>query len=483
MSNVLLEINKLKQQINTKNTNENIDLFKKIAYNYESINEYNKAIKYYNKILQNTLNPPIYWWIMTRIGQCYYKLKDFNTSINYFDFILKNTKVPEVAIQLAECYCNVKKYKKSIEILLNILKKITDKKHNDSINFTLANMYYYIKDYNNSIKYYHKTTNTNLTYNSSFPYLALKQFERGYKLYESRLNNNNICPHTNQNQRVDIPFIKMWNGSSNCNHLLIIYEQGIGDNIQYFKYIIELSENNPNMKITYFCKDIISHLFDCDKYPNIHIVLQISNLENYNYKLYIMSLPFILKKTTIDVNKINYLKINEDKNQKWKQEIIKYNKNIIQKKKIIGITFNGLLTSFIDKQLTIQNISELFELDAEFIILHKETEVIIDSTIKNKYFNFHTYNIDDDVPFEDTIAILNNIDLFITIDTSVAHIAGVIGVNTWLLLGYGSDWRWFNHDTKCEWYDSVSYIRLRENIEFSNIISKTKNKLKQYIKL
>ena len=103
-------------------------------------------------------------------------------------------------------------------------------------------------------------------------------------------------------------------------------------------------------------------------------------------------------------------------------------------------------------------------------------------SIKNKYLNFHTYNIDDDVPFEDTIAILNNIDLFITIDTSVAHIAGVMGVNTWLLLGYGSDWRWFNEDTKCEWYDSVTYIRLRENIEFSNIISKTKNKLKQYIK-
>ena len=85
-------------------------------------------------------------------------------------------------------------------------------------------------------------------------------------------------------------------------------------------------------------------------------------------------------------------------------------------------------------------------------------------------------DIDNNVPFQDTIAILNNIDLLITIDTYIVHIAGVLNIKTLLLLGFTSDWRWFNDNT-CPWYNSVELLRLQDNIDFKHILLDVLQKL------
>ena len=116
-------------------------------------------------------------------------------------------------------------------------------------------MYYYTKKYDKSIKYYKKVTHTDVisSYNLSFPYLAKKDFKNGLPLYEERLKTNNINTQTNLKDRLDVP-LEYWDGQKKCNNLLIVAEQGLGDNIQYYRFIIELSEKFPDMKITYFTK-------------------------------------------------------------------------------------------------------------------------------------------------------------------------------------------------------------------------------------
>ena len=185
-----------------------------------------------------------------------------------------------------------------------------------------------------------------------------------------------------------------------------------------------------------------------------------------------MSLPYILKIETIESNKVNYIRSNTSLVQKWKTKFAK------MKRPKIAFTFNGLLTSFIDKQLTMNNIAPILELDADFICLHKKDDIKNMELIPS---NFQIFDIDQETPFEDTIAILQNVDLFITIDTGVTHLAGVMGIKTWLLLGYGSDWRWFKDETKCDLYDSVEYIRLKKNIPFKDIVPHVVNKLKSYL--
>jgi ADP-heptose:LPS heptosyltransferase len=110
-----------------------------------------------------------------------------------------------------------------------------------------------------------------------------------------------------------------------------------------------------------------------------------------------------------------------------------------------------LLSSFIEKYIPLiefddlaKNISDNAKSNIDFICMCKSEEV--GSEISNMK-NIRHFDIDTDKPFTDTVAILKNIDLLITIDTSIVHLAGVMGVKTWLLLGYGSDWRWSTKDT------------------------------------
>lgn len=455
-----------------KNPN-NILYLEELGNLYENFKLFREAIECYKKIIQNN---PMNGIILNQLGICYFNLLDFENAITYFKMIIRiKNDIPDVYNNIGNCYVNLKNYKLA-ETVFNISLKL---KVDRGILSSLANLYFYMKKYDDSILFYNKILtiqNTNVyLYNSCFPYLAKKEFKTGFKLYENRLNNNNIHFQTNQKERVEIPNIPNWNGINECNRLLIIYEQGIGDNIQYYRFIIQLSELYPNMKITYFCKDIVWHIFK--NYENIAVKKNLDSIFEYDYKIYIMSLPFILKiDDVIYPNKINYINTDSEKLIYWREKF-----TLLKKKCKVGIVYNGLLSSFIEKFIPLKEFNTLCELDVDLICVCKLNEINEDiEKIKNTNPNIHFFDIDKDIPFTDTIAILQNIDLLITIDSAVVHLAGVLGIKTWLLLGFGSDWRWSNTNNTY-WYSSVELLRMNENVELKNIMPTIKNKLSSFL--
>ena len=84
--------------------------------------------------------------------------------------------------------------------------------------------------------------------------MASKNFNKGFKLYENRLLINSV---TQGEARLELPQLKSWDGTNECEHLLVVSEQGLGDNILFYRYIIELSEKYPDMLITYFCRKVV----------------------------------------------------------------------------------------------------------------------------------------------------------------------------------------------------------------------------------
>jgi tetratricopeptide (TPR) repeat protein len=451
---------------------------------YERSNKITDAIKCYKKIISlntfdhksvntfdhKSLNNGV---ILNQIGVCYTNLSDFNKAIDYFKKVLTiKNDIPDVYNNLGVCYNNLKNYKQAETCFLISLRLLD----NDKINSMLGSLYFYIKHYDNSIFFYRKMKPTHIDlYNMSFPYLAKQEFSIGLKLYENRLLNNGVCSQTKQNLRADVPFIPYWNGSDKCNHLLIIYEQGIGDNIQYFRFMIELSVKYPTMKITYFCKAIISHLFK--DYKNINVVTQLS-LNVFEYKIYIMSLPYFLNISTISANTEEYIKVDNTNILHW-QGILHSDKKARLK---VGFTYNGLLSSFIDKYIPLKEFEKLCDLNIDLICIHKmeETETErknLSDTITNKIKFFNIDDINKTLGFSDTISLLKSIDLLITIDTAIVHLAGVLGIKTWLLLGYGSDWRWMKEEKTTCWYTSVELVRMTENKELYTILDKVKEKL------
>uniref|UniRef100_A0A6C0IK29 Uncharacterized protein n=1 Tax=viral metagenome TaxID=1070528 RepID=A0A6C0IK29_9ZZZZ len=446
----------------------------KIGEIYEKQTNFEKAIEYYEKVLKNEkYDISTIGVLSNQVGVCYHNLKKYELAISYFKKVLLIKEINDVYCNIATCYVAMKNYKEAEFFLLKSYKlNNNDIKTNNS----LGNIYYYIKKYDKSIEYYTKNKNNEDNYehkyNLSFAYLAGKKFKQGYTLYENRLKANNINKQTGVKERVDIPGLQYWNGKDICNRLLIVYEQGIGDNIQYYRFIIELSEKYPNMKIDYFCKKGISYLFNT--YNNIQIIENV-NIPDYDYTIFIMSLPKILDLKTIEPNKVNYIKTNEEKLLFWKR------KTSSLKRFKVGVVYNGLLSSFIEKYIPLQEYEKLCDLNIDLICIHRKSEV--ENDLKNINFRdkiIH-YSIDKDVPFEDTIHLLQNIDLLITVDTYIVHLAGILNVKTWLLLGT-SEWRWSDDKNKTYWYDSVELIRTKEKEELKDLIKTVKTKLIEVLK-
>jgi tetratricopeptide (TPR) repeat protein len=433
---------------------------------YEKQNMFYEAVECYVKVLKTETTDVNTIGVLTnQIGSCYFNLTQYKLAIHYFKKVLLIKEIPDVYSNIGLCNVKLKDYK---EAEVNLLKSYNLKNNNHLACHTLGDLYYFTKKYDKSIKYYKKITNPNSTqtYNLSFPYLAKKDFKNGFQLYEDRLKINNINSQTNLKDRLDVP-LENWDGHTKCNSLLLLAEQGLGDNIQYYRFIIELSEKYPTMKITYFTKKEIAHIFKT--YNNIEIIHNLY-IFNFEYKLYIMSLPKILNLTQIVPNKINYINTDEEKLTFWK------NKTESLKRYKVGFVYNGLLSSFIDKNIPLAEFEKLCDLNIDLICIHRKSEVEKDFSKISFLDKIIHYDIDNDKPFEDTIHLLQNLDLLITIDTFIVHIAGILNVKTWLLLG-ASEWRWSDDASKTYWYNSVELIRTKENEELKDLIKTVKTKL------
>ena len=78
----------------------------------------------------------------------------------------------------------------------------------------------------------------------------------------------------------------------------------------------------------------------------------------------------------------------------------------------------------------------------------------------------------DSGPFLDTAAVMKNLDLFITSDTAVAHLAGALGVPTWMALSTAPDWRWMTKREDCAWYPSMRIFRQSVGMEWGPVFAR-----------
>ena len=94
---------------------------------------------------------------------------------------------------------------------------------------------------------------------------------------------------------------------------------------------------------------------------------------------------------------------------------------------------------------------------SHLISLQKEPFEDKDNTFYKKLIKFD--NLDNENPFEDTAAIIDNCELIISCDTSIAHLAGTLGKKTFLMLNYNNDWRWGLDKEYCQWYKNIKIYR------------------------
>ena len=84
--------------------------------------------------------------------------------------------------------------------------------------------------------------------------------------------------------------------------------------------------------------------------------------------------------------------------------------------------------------------------------------------------------------FEDTAKALNAMDIVVSVDTSIAHLAGALGIKTLLMLPYITDWRWFDDTKTTPWYKSIEIFKQTDPISWEKPINDIIDRIKNYEK-
>ena len=87
------------------------------------------------------------------------------------------------------------------------------------------------------------------------------------------------------------------------------------------------------------------------------------------------------------------------------------------------------------------------------------------------------------VDLASTAALMMNLDLVISVDTSVAHLAGALGLPTWVLLMADCDWRWLKEGEESAWYQSVHLVRQQRQGDWMELVERLREQLTEWLEV
>lgn len=234
--------------------------------------------------------------------------------------------------------------------------------------------------------------------------------------------------------------------------VLLQSEWGIGDTVMMLRYAKLLKERDAVVKLALIHPQLLPHLKD---YHYIDEIIPPGQpLPPYHLRIPMMSLPYAFG-TTLEATPtpIPYLQADKQHVQQWRNCFDKkifnigicwHGNTIHDEKKFMPLRYFAQLATLPNVRLYslqhVHGLDQLEELDNPACV----------TTFDDSF---------DTVPFADTLAVMQHLDLVITVDTSLAHFAGALGVPVWVVLPAHSDWRWLKNRTDSPWYPTMRLFR------------------------
>jgi tetratricopeptide (TPR) repeat protein len=426
-----------------------------IAVSYIGLKKYDLALEYCEKALAVSEN---FIEALNSKGLCLFNLKKYEQANELFDKILKIKKdFPEAmenkantlyalkeydeALTFYEAIENKKDYHKVLNnkgLLLHALGHVKDKKY-----FNLA------KDcYDQAIKI--KSDFADAYWNKSLTQLTLGEFTEGWKNYEYRFKLESAKP-----QFIEIPRLESLKNLTN-KRVLIWSEQGLGDSIQFSRYIYKLLDLGA--KITFDTSKLLmalmSRQFNCVINERGKGLFK----NNFDFQIPLLSLPMLFNTNLNSIPFNNsYLKTSKEKDIEWLDKL-----KLTKQKLNIAITYAGNPDYLADSErsASLEIFHPLVDKANLFLIqkdIKKEDEIFLK---KHPQIKFIGKDIDN---FDDLASVIQNMDFVISTDTSIPHLAAAIGKRVFILLGKITDWRWMLNSGTSPWYNSATLLRKKFN--------------------
>ena len=431
--------------------------------------DFKKAIEYYQQAL---IIEPTSFEVLINLANVYMATGDFNKSEMFY-------KKTEKLYPNEITYCNLgnlysEQYK--LHDALKYFKKALEVDPNHQRAYSsIAKVYFKLNKINESLAAYEKAleldpkdhlTRTNYCY----PLLSSGKYEQGWKEHEARFPARVYGPTYGVGWN-------FWTGQDLTGKSLFVYpESGYGDIIQFARYVPLIKEKFGNCTVLVGCRPELLSLFE-KTIKNVDLI----TMQEYktDYQVPSMSLAYIFKSTVDTIPNNPYINIEHTP-----IDIIQNQPGLK-----VGLVWGGNTfpdnPSFAEmnkkRSVKLEQFAPLSKINGVSLFSLQMPDNPASKQLKTAPFKIidAMKNIKD---FHDTAKVITNLDLLISVDTSIIHLAGAMGKPVWNISRFDTCWRWLLNRSDTPWYPSMKIFRQPEPGDWKSVIKSVTDDLKNLIK-
>lgn len=306
-------------------------------------------------------------------------------------------------------------------------------------------------------------------FNLAVAYLLMGDYARGWPQYETRWrfeHLNGLLPNLPQPR---------WSGQDLAGKtILVLAEQGHGDNIQFIRFVGDLVGRGGRV-IVKVNRSLI---------PLFQSIPQISQLvgpddpvEHFDYWTPIMSIPGVIGNTLDNLSNVHfYLKADAELSRAWAERLG------AKTRLRVGFCWSGRRDSWINrhKSMPFETMLALIKRNPTYEWINLQADCTDEESAALVQAGVTTYP-GSIRHFGDTAALMNHLDVVLSVDTAVAHLAGALGRPVWIMLShYALDWRWLLDRDSSPWYNTARLFRQPKMGDWNSVTDKVHKFLSWY---
>jgi len=296
--------------------------------------------------------------------------------------------------------------------------------------------------------------------NFSMALMAAGRWSEAWNHYEFRWMQETLAP---LRAEFDVP---LWAGQNlRGKTILLRAEQGVGDVIQFIRYA-------PLVKAL-GARVVLQNRANLDElaasFPGVdHVLLPKEAMPEFDYYAHLMGLPRVFG-TEIDSvpGPVPYLHAAPERLERWRQRLAQ------DRRLKIGLVWAGSPTHVRDRyrSTTLKALAPLFDVEGtSWYSLQKGP-----AAAALRESGIAIVDLQDELTdFAETAAAISALDLVISVDTSVAHLAAALGKPLWLMLPHPAEWRWLEHRDDTPWYPTARLFRQARMDDWNEVVQRMK---------
>src|SRR5215470_2595956 len=302
--------------------------------------------------------------------------------------------------------------------------------------------------------------------NAAHALLTLGDFARGFAAYEWRWKLAALAPHRRTLRQ------PLWLGTPSVTGktILLHAEQGLGDTIQFARYAKLLARAGATvvLEVAPALKELLSGLDGAAR-----VVAQGEALPPFDLHCPLASLPLAFKTELKSIPaEIPYLSAPAERLEKWRARI----DGLARPRIALAWAGNPAHANDRHRSIPLARLAPLWSLDGPtFVSVQRDGTERDAGVLAGSPRLLHLGNELSD--FADTAAVLTLVDLVISVDSAVAHLAGALGRRVWILLPFSPDWRWMLGRDDSPWYPTAKLFRQPAIGDWQSVLERLRREL------